>query len=191
MPGPDYPGPVRIDSYAPLLPVPRLRTERLLLREYLPEDLAPMVAMSGDPEGMRYIGEGATLDEPATWRALATGIGHWQLRGYGFWAVCDAASGEMIGRCGLVNPLGWPGLELGWQLVRKHWGRGYATEAARASQEYAWEVLEVDRLISVIRRDNTRSAAVAARLGAHRDSVIELLGQPADVWVHTPPARPG
>ena len=62
---------------------------------------------------------------------MALFIGHWALRGYGIWVV--EREGALIGRIGLWQPEGWPGLEVGWLLGRDAWGHGYATEAARAS----------------------------------------------------------
>ncbi|MFN2451696.1 MAG: GNAT family N-acetyltransferase [Candidatus Dormibacteria bacterium] len=177
-----------VESYAQPLAIPRLRTRRLLLREYLADDLEPFAAMHADLEVMRHIGEGVVLDRTGTWRSLAVGIGHWQLRGYGMWVVCDQGTGEVLGRCGLVNPFGWPGLEVGWMLGRSHWGQGYATEAARAALEYGWTVLAARRLISLIRPANLRSAALATRLGATRESVTEVAGAPADVWLHAAPS---
>jgi len=55
-------------------------------------------------------------------------IGHWTLRGYGTWAVERKSDGAFIGRVGLINPEGWPGLEVGWTLGKPYWGQGYATE---------------------------------------------------------------
>ena len=106
---------------------------------------------------------GGTLDRADTWRQMAVFVGHWELRGYGLWVV--EREGELIGRIGLLNPEGWPGLEVGWLLGRDAWGHGYATEAARASVEYAWRELGAHELISLIAPDNTASAA---RRGAAR-----------------------
>ena len=66
------------------------------------------------------------------WRQIAMIIGHWQLRGYGLWAVEERATGALVGRIGLFKPEGWPGFELGWMLRRDAWGQGYATRARGA-----------------------------------------------------------
>jgi RimJ/RimL family protein N-acetyltransferase len=102
--------------------------------------------------------------------------GHWELRGYGLWVVERA--GELIGRIGLLNPEGWPGLEVGWLLGRHAWGHGYATEAARASVEYAWRELGAQELISLIAPDNTPSQRVAQRLGMRPGEDYDLRGTP-------------
>ena len=70
------------------------------------------------------------------WRNMAMVLGHWQLRGFGLWAVEEQERGVLAGRVGCWQPEGWPGLEIGWTLRRSFWGMGYATEAARAALEW-------------------------------------------------------
>jgi RimJ/RimL family protein N-acetyltransferase len=96
---------------------------------------------------------------------MAIFTGHWVLRGYGTWVVEERATGSMVGRVGLHRPAGWPGLEVGWALARSVWGRGYATEGGRAALDFAWRELDATRVISLIYPENTRSIAVAERLG--------------------------
>jgi RimJ/RimL family protein N-acetyltransferase len=115
--------------------VPRLSTTRLLLRGWQESDLEAYAAMSADQEVMRYIG--GVLEQAQSWRQMALHAGHWVLRGYGNWAVERQVDGVLLGRCGLWNPEGWPGLEVGWKLARHAWGQGYATEAARAAIDWA------------------------------------------------------
>ena len=109
-----------------------LETERLRLRMFRETDLDAYAAMSADPEVMRYLGAtGEPLTRREAWRQMAMFLGHWQLRGYGVWVVEERASGALVGRIGLFNPDGWPGLECIWTLARGAWGKGYATEGAR------------------------------------------------------------
>jgi len=144
---------------------PTIETARLRLRPWREEDLDPYAQMSADPEVMRYIGSGRPLDREESWRQIAVFIGHWQLRGYGLWAVERREDSEFIGRVGLWQPEGWPGLENGWLLGREHWGHGYATEAGAAAEEFAWMRLKAPELISVIQPENRASRRVAERLG--------------------------
>jgi RimJ/RimL family protein N-acetyltransferase len=144
-----------------------LRTERLLMRAWRESDLDDYAAMSADPAGMRYIGEGKTVDRAEAWRAMALFAGHWALRGYGLWALELRAGGSFVGRVGLWRPEGWPGLEVGWALARSHWGQGYATEAGSAAIQFAWDVLRAGEVISLIQPENTASQRVAERLGMH------------------------
>ena len=154
----------------------RLETERLVLRMFGNDDLAAYHAICSDSEVMEFIGQGKTMTRIEAWRHLATVLGHWQLRGYGSWAVEEKSSGKLIGRVGFINPADWPGLELGWALGRASWGLGYATEAARAALEHGFCVFGFTRVISLIHRENTRSVRLAERLGAVADGTTELLG---------------
>ena len=156
--------------------VPTLDTARLRLRPWHDEDLEPYAAMCADPEVMRYMGDGAPLSRDDAWRSMAMFVGHWQLRGYGMWAVEERDSRVFIGRVGLHRPEGWPGLEVGWMLDRATWGRGYATEAGRASLDYAWRTLDVGHVISLIMPENQASIRVAERLGQEREDTFDLNG---------------
>lgn len=142
---------------------PTLTTERLVLRPFDEADVEPLHALMQDPDVMRYVGDRRVPTRQETWRAVAGWIGHWSLRGYGLWAV--ERDGALIGRVGLWQPGGWPGLEVGWLLARGAWGHGYATEAARASMEWAWSELGASQLISIIAPENVASVRVAERLG--------------------------
>ena len=159
-----------------------LETRRLRLRKFREEDWDPYAVMCADPEVMRYLGTGATQTRDEAWRAIAGMLGHWQLRGYGMWAVESKETGEFVGRAGFIYPAGWPGFELGWVLGKPHWGKGYASEAARAALRYAFDVLKRDRVISLIRPDNAPSIRVAEAIGEKLAGDVELLGSKALVY---------
>ncbi len=159
-----------------------LRTERLVLRMLREEDFEEYAAMTADAEVMRYLGEGKPLSRGDAWRQMAFLVGHWQLRGYGMWAVEEAGTGRLAGRIGFLNPEGWPGFELGWTLAREFWGRGYATEGARRALRYGFTELGREHVISLIRPDNLPSIRVAERLGERLEGSTELLGSEALVY---------
>jgi RimJ/RimL family protein N-acetyltransferase len=161
--------------------VPVVETERLRLRAWRHDDIDGYARWMSDEDTVRYIG-GKTLDRADAWRSMATMAGHWQLRGYGFWAVDEKASGALVGRVGLWNPEGWPGVEVGWLIGKEHQKRGYATEAARAALEHGFATLDVDRIVSVIHIDNVTSTRVAERLGEKRLFAQEIRGFPCVVW---------
>lgn len=161
--------------------IPVVETERLRLRAFREEDLDDFAAMNADPDTMRYIGTGVPIDRTQTWRAMATFIGHWDLRGYGIWAVEERSTGAFVGRVGLFNPEGWPGLEAGWLIGRDFRGRGYATEAGAATLDFAWEHVETDRVMSMIRPPNQASIRVAEKLGERLVDQIDFDG-PALVY---------
>ena len=75
------------------------------------------------------------------------------------------ATGQLIGRLGFLNPVGWPAFEIGWTLGRQHWGKGFATEGARRALDYAFYELDKPHVISLIHPENKGSIAVAERLG--------------------------
>jgi RimJ/RimL family protein N-acetyltransferase len=158
-----------------------LETERLLLRWMRENDFEQFAAMSRDPEVMHFIG-GTLLTDIEVWRQMASIMGHWYFRGYGIWAVEEKSSGKLIGRIGLLNPIGWPGFELGWTLARESWGKGYATEGARKAMAYAFTELDRDHVISLIAPANVASARVAERLGEKVEGQTELLGKEVQIW---------
>jgi RimJ/RimL family protein N-acetyltransferase len=158
-----------------------LETERLCLRSFAESDLDEYARICADPEVMRYLG-GKTFSRYEAWNHMAAILGHWRLRGYGMWAVQEKSSGALLGRIGFYNPEGWPGFELGWVLGRSYWGRGFATEGARAALEYGLSVLRQPHVISLIRPENKASIRVAERLGESLEGKTPLLGNEVFVY---------
>jgi RimJ/RimL family protein N-acetyltransferase len=160
---------------------PQLETDRLILRQWRNEDFEPYALMCADPDIMRYLG-GKALDRIEAWRHMAFLVGHWQLRGYGHWAVEEKETGNFIGRLGFMNPEGWPAFEIGWTLSRQSWGKGYATEGARRALEYAFNELDQPHVISLIHPENKNSIRVAERLGEKEEGKTVLFGH--DVLIY-------
>jgi RimJ/RimL family protein N-acetyltransferase len=158
------------------LAAPLLETSRLRLRQFTADDWPAYAAMSADAAVMRYIGPGQVESAEDAWRTMTAFLGHWALRGYGMWALEHRDSGALIGRVGYIDRPGWPGFELGWLLARGHWGHGYAREAAAVALRHAFEALQRDRIISLIRPGNQRSIAVAEAIGETLHGTIELMG---------------
>ena len=164
---------------------PVIETERLLLRQWRGDDVAPNTAMLGDPGTARFI----TADgKPVTselngWRNAAIMAGHWVLHGVGMFVVEEKSSGKFVGRVGPWFPPGWPGFEVGWGIATEFRGKGYAVEAARASIDWVFATFEIDKIMHCIDSENTASQAVARRLGARKDGEFDLFGHVADVWV--------
>jgi len=161
--------------------IPRLETPRLVLRGFESGDLDLFAAMCADVEVMRYLGS-PTLDRAGAWRKMALHLGHWELRGYGKWAVVEGATGHLIRRVGLWNPEGWPGLEVGWLLARDRWGHGFATEAGAAALRFAFERLGAEHVLSVIHPENAPSIRVAERLGERYERSLEIGTVPVVVY---------
>ncbi len=153
----------------------RLFTDRLELREFGADDIDAYARICADPEVMRYLHSGP-LSRLEAWRQMAMFVGHWHLRGYGMFAAVERATGDLVGRIGFLNPEGWPGFELGWTLDRRVWGRGYATEGARAALQYAFHVLDQPHVISLIHPENVPSLRVSSRLGQTLEGEAEVFG---------------
>ena len=162
--------------------IPQLETQRLILRGFCEKDKDAYAKMCADTETMRYIANGQVLSRSEAWRNLAMMLGHWQLRGYGMWAVQERSSEEMIGRIGCWQPEGWPGFEIGWTLRRAYWGRGLATEAARAAVNYAFYELQQSHVISLIRPENAASRRVAEKLGEKLEGMTEIFGSEVMIY---------
>lgn len=164
--------------------IPALTTARLRLRAFTLADLDAYAAICADAEVMRHIGSGGAVGRDVAWRHLALYLGQWQLCGHGMWAVQRLADGALIGRVGYLDPEGWPGNELGWTLACAAWGQGYAFEAASAALAFGRAELGVGDVISLIRAANTRSVALAERLGAVDTGPIEFMGNTALLYRH-------
>ncbi len=159
-----------------------LSTDRLLLRQFRLEDFEAYAAIMGDEEVSRYLGDGKPRPRGIAWREIATTLGHWELLGFGHYAVERQSDGVLLGKVGFLMPESWPEFELGWVLGRGYWGLGYATEAARACLGVAFDSLQRERVASFIRPDNEPSKRVAARIGETHESAAELLGGPIETW---------
>jgi RimJ/RimL family protein N-acetyltransferase len=153
-----------------------LETQRLKLRQFVEADLDAYARLCADPETMRYIGAGVTLSRADAWRSMAMLLGHWQLRGYGMWAVEEKSTGVFIGRLGLHYPEAWPVLEVGWFIDRSLWGQGLATEGGRAAIQFAFDRLNLERISSVIHPQNAVSIRVAEKLGMAPERMTQVNG---------------
>lgn len=148
-----------------------IETPRLILRPPLLDDLPGWKAMMSDVHASRFIG--GPLDETASWASLAIMAGAWQLDGFANFSILLKETGTWIGRAGPWMPDGWPGPEIGWALLREHWGRGYAREAAQASMDWVRTRLGWDHVIHIIHPQNGPSIALAEALGSSFEYRLE------------------
>ena len=164
------------------LEAPLIRTERLLLRPYRPDDFRHLLVLY-ESDRAAYIG--GQLPPRKVWDGFMNVIGHWPLLGFGGWAVEEAATGELVGEVALQHPPDYPETELGWLLFEGQEGKGYAREAAEAARRFALEETSIASLVSYIDRDNHRSIRLAERLGARLDRVAPTPnGDPCHVYRH-------
>ena len=170
---------------------PVIETERLTLRAFGPEDVADGVVFLMD-ERTKFMGGPYT--RAAAWDHCAGLIGHWAIRGYGLFSMCLKGSDKAIGDCGLLQPGGYGEPELGWGLWRADLeGTGLVHEAATAVRAHAYGALGWTTLVSYVDPENTRSIALARRLGCRPDPEAGLPDLPGWegtlVYRHPSPAE--
>jgi ribosomal-protein-alanine N-acetyltransferase len=159
-------------------------TERLVLREFVPGDVAWLAPMLGDPETLDHWERPLTVAESEAW--IDRSLELYARDGYGLWAV-ELRGGGPLGDCGLWRRQidGEWEVELGYHFARRHWGNGYATEAATACVEFA-KSSGIDRLVALILPANVRSQGVARRVGLQPGRELIHAGRRHVLW-ETPP----
>lgn len=165
------------------LPTPTLETPRLRLRAHTVADFPARYAIWSDPEIVRYI-TGTPLTEAEAWARMLLLVGHWQLVGYGYWAVEEKSTGRFVGEIGFGNfkrPIepsirGVP--ELGWVIAREAQGKGYATEGVRAALEWGDRHFGEKETVCLIDPENLASQRVAEKNRYRETARTTLLGKP-------------
>jgi RimJ/RimL family protein N-acetyltransferase len=151
---------------------PSVRTERLTLRGWRPEDRAPFAAMNADPRVSEHLLGPISPDDSD--EMVDRVMTCWSRRGYGLWAAERRDSGTFIGYVGLwpatFDAHFTPAVEVGWRLAPEHWGHGFATEGGRAALRYGFDDIDLDEIVSFTAAVNTRSVRVMDRLGMRRDT---------------------
>lgn len=164
-----------------------IETERLLLRQFKEDDWRGLHLYYSDPEATKFT-TGRAFTEGETWRIMCSMLGHWQLRGYGPYAVVEKSSQEVIGAAGFWYPNDWPSPEIKWALAKPYWGQGYASEAARSIQAVAHEFMPDIHLIGFIHSENAASITLAKAVGAVFEEERMFRG---GVWhIYRHPAAP-
>ncbi|MBO9464166.1 GNAT family N-acetyltransferase [Tropicibacter sp. R15_0] len=143
-----------------------LSTERLILRPPAPKDAAATTAFY-QTERSQYVG--GYVPEFRAFSNFCAMLGHWEVRGYGLWAVTTKESDDIVGLVGPYYPQGWPETEIGWLMFDGSEGKGFAFEAAQAAIQDARDTLGWTNIVHYIAPENARSITLAERLGAQRD----------------------
>jgi RimJ/RimL family protein N-acetyltransferase len=153
------------------LEIPTLETPRLSLRAYTLEDFEAYAAMWADKEVTRHIGDGSPKSGEESWTSLLRAAGHWQMLGYGSWAIDEKARGCFVGGIGFNASKRDRGetlkdlLELGWMFTSSASGKGYATEALQAALAWGRTHFGPVRVIAITAPDNFASMRVAQKCG--------------------------
>ena len=167
-------------------------SERLRFRPLTENDVDNLLQIFGDPVAMEFWPGTQTRDEMVPRIKWAQDC--YRELGYGLWAVELEVTGEFVGRVGLIPQQGIAGrdeVEVGYALVPRFWHQGLATEAAAACLDYAFEIVELPRVVALIRPENLPSRHVAERLGMRIERRIDWQGMPHDVHVSEAPRTPG
>ncbi len=158
------------------MPLP-LETERLIIRSFTMDDAEAMFKVLGDAETMRFflIWLAKSVDNARGFIRWVTGMEkEW---GYSFWAVVEKESGEVIGDCGLAPQEGeGPEVELGCDLRKDKWNKGYAMEAGRACLKYGFEELKLERIVATTDPQNFAAKRALEKLGFVEDGRGEHYG---------------
>ncbi|MEM1213424.1 MAG: GNAT family N-acetyltransferase [Planctomycetota bacterium] len=159
------------------------RTERLRLRRFEASDVPDFIKWMADPRVMRFARTG-TLSAKAAEVRFERMLVHNERHGYGLWAVTTRDDNQALGYCGLIHQEvdGHAEVEIGYSLTPGIWGRGYATEAARAAREVAWSMTDRPYLISLIHPENQASHRVAEKNGMRKWR--ETVWRDEPVWVY-------
>lgn len=145
--------------------MPTLETDRLKLRMFTRADLDDLAILIADPDVIRYVGSGKPGTREEAVAALQSVFEHWETHGFGRWAVVDKQTGTFIGLGGLRTLQGTP--EVVYHLAKAYWGRGLATELARASLRYGFEEHKFDRVVAIAKPANLASIRVMEKVGMH------------------------
>ena len=177
----------------------RLSTDRLCLRPPTAGDAEGLYGLFADRQVMDGLGMTAVSALNEARAMIEGGIEGWRTDGLGPFVFENLATRQVVGQAGLMifdtrgwTPSNWASAghfaqpELGWALIRAHWGQGYATEAAAAIRAWAYESRSIDGLVSLITPGNVRSQRVAQRLGAIPGVTVTPAdsGRTAVVWHH-------
>lgn len=153
-----------------------MKTERLRLEPWATSDWQAFRPIATDPEVMRYINGGIPWTDEQIQDFVNRQVGLYAERGFCRWKLIEISTGKLIGFCGPGMWRDQPDPEIGWWLARRCWGRGLATEAARAALQDAFERTGLARIISVARPANTASIAIMKKLGLRFECAFESEG---------------
>ncbi|MEM9921622.1 MAG: GNAT family N-acetyltransferase [Bacteroidota bacterium] len=143
-----------------------IQTDRLVLRQFEAKDANGFYEMNADPEVIRHTGDLPFTSVEAA-QLFIESYDHYQQYGFGRWTVLDRQKEEYLGFCGLKYSPDKQEVDLGFRLIRRYWGLGYATEAAMACLNYGFEHLQMEKIVGRARKDNPASIRVLEKIGMH------------------------
>ena len=153
-----------------------LETDRLILREFVMDDLEEFFRMLSDPEVTHYTGDEVQTLQEARTRLEERVFGDYRKHGYGRWAVVHKPTGKVIGFAGLKYLDDVDESDLGFRLFKEHWGKGLATEASRAILAYGFDKLRLKRIVGIVDKENKASVRVLEKLGFEFEEITTFWG---------------
>ena len=147
--------------------IPAVTTSRLVLRPFVPEDVEPLHRIMNDREVMRYFPVADPPPLEKVDRLIQGQLKHWEAHGYGWWAVELRSDSQLIGWSGLQFLPETNETEVAYLLGKPFWGRGLATEGARAGLRFGYEELGLEKIVAIVHPDNVASRRVIEKLGMH------------------------
>ncbi len=169
------------------MPSGELLTTRLVLGRPRPEDADGVLAVLSDPRTVEHNPSDRVDSLELAGALVARWNQHWEDHGFGYWCVFEPGSSELAGICGIkrMTVHGQPVLNLLYRLRPELWGRGYATEAARAVLAWACEQQPGQTILARVRPKNVASQRVVTKLGLHRDAELDDMGDDGMDWAFT------
>ena len=161
-----------------------IETPRLIMKQFCKADAKYLFELNSDPDVTKYVGESAYNSMEEVYE-LIRNYDQYERYGVGRLNMFDKQSSEYIGWCGLKYLEKEQYVDLGYRLLKRHWGNGYATEAATASLEYGFDVLNLDKIIGKAMKENTASINVFKKLGLTYSHDDECGAHPGVVYVIT------
>ena len=152
-----------------------LETERLVLAELAESDWPLILALLNEPLWLKFIGDRGVHTPEAARAYLRNGpIASYAAHGFGLWAVRLKLDGTPVGICGLIKRATFDDVDIGFALLERFSGKGYATEAARASLHHGWEKLGLKRIVAITDSENSASIHVLEKIGLRFEKNIAL-----------------
>lgn len=152
---------------------PVFQTARMSCRRWLPSDLDALEAVYGDPQVVRWVGDGTPLPRSGCEAWLKVTESNYQKRGYGMFTLEDRESGEIVGFCGLVHPGGQPEAEIKYALLPAYWGQGLASEAVPALLAYGAQHHKLTHIIATVDPENLASQRVLLKAGMSKGELVQ------------------
>ncbi|MGI8904952.1 MAG: GNAT family N-acetyltransferase [Candidatus Sumerlaeaceae bacterium] len=166
-----------------------LKTRRLIVRQWTPEDWLEFKVLATDPRVLHYIGSGEAWSDERVQQFVNGGIKAAETRGWLLWPLEHIADKKFVGFCGF-NDAFLPEVEIGWWLRPEYWGQGIASEAAGAILEHGFKTYHFPRVISVAQPANTASIRVMEKLGMHFDRGFSFRGHDVVAYALANPSSP-